>query len=53
MKYWRGMTDNERDEVKLQVKKRNLDLDIVDVNAPDLSVFSFKVRNFIHIKYSK
>ena len=42
------MTDNERDEVKLHVKKRNLDLDIVDVNAPDLSVFSFKVRNFIH-----
>ena len=39
MKYWRGMTDNERDEVKLHVKKRNLDLDIVDVNAPDLSVF--------------
>jgi len=44
MKYWRGMTDNERDEVKLHVKKRNLDLDIVDVNAPDLSVFSFKIE---------
>ena len=56
MKYWKGMTDDEREEVKLHVKKNNLDLDIKEAVLTDLSVFVHKVRIytfhafcFIHI----
>ena len=44
MKYWKGMTDDEREEVKLHVKKNNLDLDITEAVLTDLSVFVHKVR---------
>ena len=44
MKYWKGMTDDEREEVKLHVKKNNLDLDITEAALTDLSVFVHKVR---------
>ena len=38
------MTDDEREEVKLHVKKNNLDLDITEAVLTDLSVFVHKVR---------
>ena len=44
MKYWKGMTDDEREEVKLHLKKNNLDLDITDAAVTDLSVFTYKVK---------
>lgn len=44
MKYWKGMTDDEREEVKLHVKKNNLDLDIKEAVLTDLSVFVHKVN---------
>ena len=44
LKYWKGMTDDEREEVKLHLKKNNLDLDITDAAVTDLSVFTYKVK---------
>ena len=44
MKYWKGMTDDEREEVKLHLKKNNLDLDVTDAAVTDLSVFTYKVK---------
>ena len=43
MKYWRGLTDEERDQIKLFLKRSNLDLDIEDIILPDMTVFSYKV----------
>ena len=43
MKYWRGLTDEEREEAKLFLKRCNLDLDIEDIILPDMSVFTYKV----------
>ena len=37
------MTEDEREEVKLHLKKNNLDLDITDAAVTDLSVFTYKV----------
>ena len=38
------MTEDEREEVKLHLKKNNLDLDITDATVTDLSVFTYKVK---------
>ena len=43
MKYWRGLSDEERDQIKLFLKRSNLDLDIEDIILPDMSVFTYKV----------
>ena len=43
LKYWKGLTDQDRENIKKQIKKQNLDLDVSDMNVPDLSVFTYKV----------
>jgi len=44
LKYWKGLTDQDRENIKKQIKKENLDLDVSDMNVPDLSVFTYKVE---------
>ena len=43
MRYWKGLTEKDREDFKRQVRCDNLDLDISDVNVPDLTVFTYKV----------
>ena len=43
MQFWKGMTDEERTNVKNHLKKRNIDLDIPDLILTDMSAFTFKV----------
>jgi len=42
MKYWKGMTDQERDKFFMMVKKNNLDLDISEILPLDYSIFRNK-----------
>ena len=46
MQFWKGMTDEERTNVKNHLKKRNIDLDIPDLILTDMSAFTFKVWDF-------
>ena len=46
MQFWKGMTDDERANVKNDLKKRNIDLDIPDLILTDMSAFTWKVRSF-------
>ena len=52
MKYWRGLTDEERDQIKMFLKRSNLDLDIEDIILPDMTVFSYKVRDRLESTYT-
>lgn len=42
LKYWKSMTDEERDNLLLMVKQSNLDLDICEILPLDYSIFKNK-----------
>jgi len=42
VKYWKGMTDEERENFFLMVKRNNLDLDISEIVPLDYSIFKNK-----------
>lgn len=44
MQFWKGMTDQDRANVKNHLKRRNIDLDIPDLILTDMSAFTFKVE---------
>ena len=46
MQFWKGMTDQDRANVKNHLKRRNIDLDIPDLILTDMSAFTFKVWHF-------
>ena len=46
MQFWKGMTDQERANIKNHLKRRNIDLDIPDLILTDMSAFTFKVWHF-------
>ena len=44
MRYWKGLSDADREEVRLYLKTNNLDLVMEDIVVADLSVFSYKIE---------
>ena len=46
MQFWKGMTDEERMNVRNHLRKGNIDLDIPELILTDMSAFTLKVGNF-------
>ena len=49
LKYWKGLTDTEREEFSRMVKRDNLDLDISEILPLDYSIFKNKVDYVLYI----
>ena len=47
LKYWKGMTDVERNNFTQMIKENNLDMDITEIVPLDYSVFRNKVYNYV------